>query len=314
MAHTWKHQGVLLGLGIALLGGCGGEKDKGPVIDKAAAEKTIADLHDHVALISAYVPYLRNPEKEKREAYSPPRRPDVLQTAFYACNEIRHSANVARQAAAASSSQLSKDLVNPIIEVTKICADPRDPEVIEKCAASVKALDAELEKAAGKASSVGAAGKFPRIAADYVDDKARAAIANFLKAIGPNEPEKAYLAKIGDAAASAEDVQNACAAASGEHQSIETGMAAVGEELRKLAVHHRLALESQCNRLGYADGAQKGILLCEKDKKGSECTSGCGRGKKVLEDGIPAAAFAKLPEQFQEYCVEDEDKDKGKTK
>jgi hypothetical protein len=305
VAQTWKLQVAVAGVGLALLGGCGGKKTEGPVVDKAAAETAVTEMRDHVALIAVYLPYLRDPEKEKREAYSPPRRPDVLQAAFYACNEIRHTANIARQVAARSSSPIAKELADPMTEVAKICADPRDPEVIARCAASIKSLDAALEKAAGKASATGSTTKFPRVAPDFVDDKARAAIANFLKAIGPNEPEKKYLAMIGDGSATPEAVRSACDAASAEHQGIETAMAPIGEELRKLAVHHRLALESQCNRLGYADGATLGVETCKKDKKGTECTSGCGRSKKVLDDGIPAAAFAKLAELYQEFCVED---------
>jgi hypothetical protein len=303
---------LVLGAGLVLACGSGKNANTGP--DKTAYETAISELKEPVGLIAAYVPHLRNPDNEQPPRFFPKRRPDVLNAGLYAANEIRHAANIARQQGERSPSVVSKELAVPMLEVAKGCADPKEPEQIDKCMAVVKTLDQALEQAAGKAKAAGAGAPFPRVKPESVTDKAKATIVSFLKAIGPGPAEKEYLAKLSNDATTADDIIAACEAASAEAKATEDEVTKVGEEIRKVAVHHRLAMESLCNHLGAAAFAQAGLEACRKDKekhaikKSSECLSACGRVRKTVDDGVPAAAFSKLGADWDELCKEDEDK------
>jgi hypothetical protein len=301
-------------LGAGLVVACSGGKNATTGPDKAAYDTAINELKEPVGLIAGYVPHLRNPDKEEPPRFLPKRRPDVLNSAFYAANEIRHAANTGRQQAERSASVISKELAGPLLEVAKGCADPKEPEQIDKCAATIKALDQALEQTAGKAKAAGASAPFPRINPESVTDKAKTRMASFLKAIGPGPGEKDFLAKLSNDATTAEDIFAACEGASAEAKATEDEVTKVGEEIRKVAVHHRLAQESLCNHLGAAAFAQAGLEACRKDKekraikKSGECLSACGRVRKTVDDGVPAAAFSKLGADWDELCKEDDEK------
>jgi hypothetical protein len=303
-----------LGLGALLLVACSGGKNANTGPDKAAYETAMSELKEPIGLIAGYLPQLRNPDKEKPPRFLPERRPDILNTGFYAANEIRHAANTGRQQAERSASVVSKELAAPLLEVAKGCADPKEPEQIDKCAATVKALDQALEQTAGKAKAAGVSAPFPRINPESVTDKAKASMASFLKAIGPGAAEKDFLAKLSNDATTAEEIFAACEGASAEAKATEDEVTKVGEEIRKVAVHHRLFQESLCNHLGAAAFAQAGLDACRKDKekrapkKSSECLSACGRVRKTVDDGVPAAAFSKLGADWDELCKEDAEK------
>jgi hypothetical protein len=301
-------------LGVVVLVGCSGGKNTNQGPDKAAYETAIGELKEPVGLIAAYVPYLRNPDNEEPPRFFPKRRPDVQNAAFYACNEIRHAANTGRQQAERSASVVSKELAAPMLEVAKGCADPKEPEQIDQCAKAVKALDQALEQTAGKSTAAGVSTPFPRVGPGSVTDKAKAAIVSFLKAIGPGPAEKDYLSKLANDATSSDDIIAACEGASAEAKATEDEVTKVSEDIRKVAVHHRLALESLCNHLGAANFAMNALDACRKDKekhaikKSSECLSACGRVRKTVDDGVPAAAFSRLAADWDELCKEDEPK------
>jgi hypothetical protein len=307
--RSLTHRTAIIALAAGLLGACTGSKGQvNP--NKAAFESAIEATKDSIGLIAAYAPHLRNPAKETPGPYAPKRTTDIEQASYYAANEIRHAANRARQQVESSSADGVKALGAPLLKVAQVCADLKEPEQIDACVAAVQALDGALDQASKQAASAGVTAPFPRVAPASITDKAKASIAPFLKGIGPSDAEKDYLAKVPNAGASADDLLTACSAAAGEGKAIADEVQKVSEEMRKVAVHHYLAIESQCNRHGLANSAALGLEIClkEKEKKlpkpSTDCLSACGKVKKVVDDGVPAATFANLGAQYQELCEE----------
>ncbi len=299
---------ALAGLVLALaltsgLGGCG--KGQNPADEQAAAEKSaheaaIADLKQPIAIIAAYVPYARYPEGTDK--YTPQRHPDLDKSTLAAANEIRYAANKARQKLEVSSANATKDLQGALKAVTEACADAVEPGTLTKCAGTVKALDAALEKTGAAAAAMGVAGKYPRVAPESVTDEARAAIAPFLKAKGPAAAETAYVAKRSDPKASPADVMGACQAAQGDADDAARNFEKADEPIRLVAVTRKMARDSQCRRLDELQNLGKDLIDCRKKTKSTECRIVCGKVKNWIDDGLPAAAFTPVEKDYADIC------------
>jgi hypothetical protein len=288
----------------AALGGCGkgdkpevtGERDG----EKHAHEAAIADLRQPIALIAGYTPYAHYPENPDK--YFPVRHPDWEKSTLLAANEIRYAANKARQKLEASSAEATKGVQAALGAVTGACADADDPDKLAKCTAAVTGLDAALEKASTVASVMGVTGKYPRIAPDSVTDEARTAMASFLKARGPGPNEKTFIEKRSDAKATPAEVMAACQSADDDASSAAQAFQKADEPVRLVAATRKMALDSQCRRLGEIDGLAKELAGCRKKPKSADCKATCGKMKIWVDDGFPAAAFAPVAKDFADIC------------
>lgn len=306
---------TVLGLGLALaastLTGCK-KDDADKPSDKDTYAKVLGVVKDPVAVISVYLPYLD--PKPLAGKYAPTRRPDFDRSATFAANGIRHAANGARQKLQAETSAIANALAEPFVAVTKACADLPDLESSAKCKTAVQALDAALQDAAGKATAAGLADAFPRIGAPAVNDVAKKEVAPLVQAMGGGKAELAFYATLEDAAATAQRVVDACQASEEEATGNMRAVEKIDEEVRKVAAVHREMLKAVCARVARADKARADLDSCvqEKEKKKvlskereDECRLVCTAGKAAIEEGIPAAAYAKIPELYQQLCVQD---------
>jgi len=249
-----------------------------------------------VAIIAAYLPHLAAPDGKDR--FASKRRADLEKAAQAAANEIRFAANGARQRIDGSAAT-TKDLVAALGAVSAACTDAADPAAVEKCTASVKALDGVLQKT----EAAGGTAKLPRVAPEAVTDEARAATAPLLRARGPGAAEKAYVEKRADEKVAVSDLVTACQAAAEEAGGTAKAFEKAEEPLRLVAVTHKMALDSQCNGLNTAETVRKELQDCRKKAKSSECAIVCGKTKTIVDDGVPAAAFSVLEKDYADICA-----------
>ncbi len=277
--------------------------------DKEAYQKAIADTKDMIGVISAFLPHLE--PKPGTGKYAPQRRPDLDRGATFAGNAIRSAANRARQKLQGEGTAVATALAEPFIAVTKACADAQDSEAAAKCKSSVNALDAALQEASSKATAAGATESFPRVGAAAIGEAGKKELGPLLTAMGGGKDETAFYAKLEDAAASAQDVVNACQAAEDEGTVNMKAVEKIDEEARKTAAVHREMIKAVCARVGRADAARAGLASCleEKEKKKKlgkereeECVLVCTAGKAAVDEGIPAATFSKIPGLYKDFC------------
>ena len=308
-------RGMQLGTSLAGLGfvvavvACGKGEDAGKGSDKETYQQAIVQVKEPVAVIAAYLAYLE--PKALAGKYAPTRRPDFDRSATFAGNGIRHGANTARQKLQASSSPVLLALAEPFVAVTRACADLPGIEGSLKCKTAVQALDAALQDAAGKAAAAGVADPFPRVADSAISDAAKKEIAPLVQAMGSGKEELSFYAKLEDPAATAQIIVDACQAAEDEGTTNMKAVEKIDEEVRKVAAVHREMIKATCARVGRADKARAELDSClqEKEKKkvlskerDEECRLICSGGKAAIEEGLPAAAFAKIPELYKELC------------
>jgi hypothetical protein len=295
---------ALEGLLVVLcLAGCGKSNtgDEAAEAAKKAHAAAIPALKQPLALISVYAPYARFPEGADK--YAPARHSDIDKYTECAANEIRYAANKAKQKLEMDADGATKDLQNAFKAITEACADATEPGSLVKCTTALTALDASLEKTGAAATALGVPGKYPRVGPESITDEARAAIAPFLRAKGPGDAEKAYVAKRADPAAAVSDVQGACAAADADAAAAMSAFEKADEPIRLVAVTRKLALDSQCRRLDEIQGLSRDVTDCRKKKaKSTECKIVCGKAKNALEVGLPAAVFAPLEKDVADIC------------
>jgi hypothetical protein len=260
----------------------------------------------------AWTPPPRRPPPRRRRTKRPSptssspsrssRRTPPTRTTPTTPTSIRYAANKARQKLEVSSADATKDLQGALRVVTTACADAVEVDMLAKCRDAVKALDASLDKTGAAAAALGVAGKYPRVAPDAVTDEARTQIASFLKARGPGAAEKAYIDKRNDAKASPTDVIAACEAAQGDASAAAMTFEKADEPIRLVGVTRKMAMDSQCRRLGELDALSKDLTGCKKKAKSTECKIVCGKVKTWLDDGLPAAAFTPIQKDYGDIC------------
>ena len=301
---------ILLTMSSAVVA-CGSDETL-PVDDKTAYEDATKLLSEKVALISLYQPHLDLPKPQK---YDPSKRTDLNRACAHAANEIRHAANGARQRLGRSTNASIKELAGAFAEVSKICADLEgNPEELAKCKDAVNVLDGKLQDHASKASKAGATAKFPRVAPEFVTDRARESIKLFLQAKGPGPQEKKYLDSRRDPKAAPADITMGCDAAAQEAQVTMDLMAKSGnEDVRKVSAHHKAAVDGQCNRVKDSASLLGGLQTCKereddvkKDEElQAECKLACSKVKGRIDDGVRAAAFEPMGELYEYVCADE---------
>ncbi|MBM4376495.1 MAG: hypothetical protein FJ095_15545 [Deltaproteobacteria bacterium] len=309
-----KRIATVLGLSLALaatVAACKKSDDEKPS-DKDTYAKVLGFVKDPVALVSIYLPYLE--PKPLAGKYAPTRRPDFDRSATFAANGIRHAANNARQKLQAESSSIAAGLAEPFVAVTRACADLPDLEAAGKCKTAVQALDAVLQDVSSKAAAAGLAEAFPRVGAAAINDTAKKEVAPLVQAMGGGKAELGFYATLENSEATAQAVVDGCQSAEEEGTANMRAVEKIDEEVRKVAAVHREMLKAVCARVARADKARADLDSCvqEKEKKkvlskerDEECRLVCTAGKAAVEEGIPAAAYAKIPELYQKLCVDD---------
>ncbi len=305
-----------LAIGLLALGAC--DKGGGDTAskDKEAYQKAIGDVKEMIGVISAFLPHLDT--KPGTSKYAPQRRPDIDREATFAGNGIRSAANRAKQKLQGEGTPVANALAESFVPVAKACADAQDPEAAGKCKAAVNALDAALQEASGKATAAGVTESFPRVGAGAINDAGKKEVGPLVTAMGGGKDETAFYAKLEDASASAQDVVSGCQAAEEEGTVNMKAVEKIDEEVRKVAAVHREMIKAVCARVGRADVARSGLESClqEKEKKKKlskdreeECNLTCTAGKAAIDEGIPAATFAKIADLYKDFCEKDQ-KDK----
>lgn len=285
---------------LALAAGCGSGVDEKAEAEKKALDAAATAIVEPVGLISAYRPHLAPPDD--KVPYAPKRHADLDRAMGAAANEIRHAANAARQNVERAGAAGTKDLEAALKGVTAVCMDTQEPEVVAKCATAVTALDAALEKAEAARTAAGAAKPVPRIAPASITADAKKAVDSFLRARGSGPAEATFVAKRADASAAVADVVAACQAAGSEAEATQKQFERADEPIRLVAVTHKMAIDSQCNKMNAAETLRKEVLDCKKKAKSSECKVTCGKAKVMIDDGVPAAAFESFPKEYAEIC------------
>lgn len=294
---------ICLPLSLALLAGCGpSDAEKKAEAEKKAFDTAAASLVEPVGLISGYRPHLAPPDDTIK--YAPKRHADLDRAMGAAANEIRHAANAARQALERAGAEGTKDLETALKGVTGVCTDSQEAEIVAKCAAAVKGLDTALEQADQRRTAAGAATKIPRIAPESITADAKKAVESFLRAKGSGPAEAEFVKKRADASATAADVIAACQTAVSEAEATQKQFERADEPIRLVAVTHKMAVESQCNKLGATDQLRKEVGECKKKAKSSECKIACGKAKALIDEGVPAATFEAFPKEYAEICKE----------
>lgn len=291
---------LALVLGLAACGKGDDGAAAAAAAEKKAHEDAIADLKQPMALIAGYSPYAHYPEHPDK--YFPARHPDWEKSTLLAANEIRYAANKARQKLETSSAKATQDVQAALRTVTQACADADDTDKLAKCDGAVKALDGALEKATAAASTMGVAGKYPRVAPDAVTEEAKTAMATFLKARGPGGAEKAFVEKRNDAKATPADVATACATAQGDADGAAMAYEKADEPIRLVAATRKMAMDSQCRRIGELQNLSKDLLDCKKKPTTTECKIVCGKVLNWITEGFPAAAFAGIQKDHADIC------------
>ena len=293
---------LLLALTVAACGKGDDGAAAAVAAEKAAHETAITDLKQPVALISGYSPYARYPESPGK--YFPARHPDLEKSTLLAANETRYAANKARQKLEAVSSKATEALQAALSAVTQACADADEPGKLTKCTDSVKALDGALEKTGAAATALGVAGKYPRIAPESVTDEARTAMATFLKARGPGGNEKSFADKRSDPKLTPADITTACQTAQDDAAAAAQTYEKADEPIRLVAATRKMAMDSQCRRIGEITNLARDLDECKKKTKAksTECKVICGKVKVWVDDGFPAAAFEPIAKDFADIC------------
>ncbi len=268
--------------------------------EKKAHEAAIADLKQPIALIAGYSPYSRYPEHPDK--YFPVRHPDWEKSTICAANEVRYAANKARQKLETSTAKATVDLQAALRTVTQACADAEDQDKLAKCNDAVKALDASLDKTNAAAAALGVTAKYPRIAPDAVTDEARTAMSAFLKARGPGPAEKTFADKRSDPKVTPTDIAAACQAADDDASSAAQAYEKADEPIRLVAATRKMAMDSQCRRIGEISNLSKDLADCRKKPKSADCKVVCGKMKIWVEDGYPAAAFVPVTKDYEDIC------------
>ena len=298
-----KYSTALMAVAAFTAAACNG--DKAAVDDKAAYEALINDIKERVGLISVYVEHLDKPKPQK---YDPEKRTDLDRAAQYAANEIRHAANGASQKVAKSKSEGIKALTAVLDNVSRTCAEVEGDEQVGKCRDAVSALDAALQEHASKASAAGVTAKFPRIAPEFITEKAKVALAMFNEARGPGPVEAKYLEQRRDTKVTPDELASACEAGAAEATATLNKMEKTGDaEIRKVAAHHKAALDGQCNRMKDAASLVSTIVQCMATEKKDEemeaaCRLACSKIRGRVERGIPTAGLERLSKDYEEGC------------
>jgi hypothetical protein len=97
-------------------------------------------------------------------------------------------------------------------------------------------------------------------------------------------------------------VIDACRAAATETEQVANTYEKADEPIRILSATHNMSVGSQCNALAAVETVQKEVVACKKKPTASECNVSCGKAKTILDEGIPAAAFASLAKEHAEIC------------
>ncbi len=305
-------------LTIAFFSGCNGADTKADgAPTKEDYDKAITALIEPIGLISAYLPYLENPEdKEKGQKYAPKRRYDEVKAAFHAANEIRHTTNGARQQFKRAKNKVLNTISPELTKVTKACASPDEMPAVERCEKQVLELNKMLEKLAGEAKAAGATGKFPTVGPDAVTETAKKKLAPYKEALGPGKAELIHWATLKDEKATTTDVLSNCKVAHQEAEAVWKSFEKADPEVRKLAAIHMLAVKAQCDQATVTDGVLMGVRTCaekysdENKKKIEEeeeqaCKLACANAKTRIKIGLEAAAFAPLEKEYEELCLRD---------
>ncbi len=297
---------------VMILLACGKSEPTAANPEKEAYEKAITHVKAPVAIISAFLTHLE--PKSLPGKYAPTRRPDFDRSATFAGNGMRHAANAARQKLQAESAQVSVALAEPFVAVARACADLPGSEGATLCKAAVLALDAALQDAAGKATAAGVTDRFPRVSEEFLSEVAKKEVAPLVQAMGGGKVELEFYAKLENSAATAQNIVDGCQAAEDEATANIKALEKVGEEVRKVAAVHREMLKAVCARVGRADKARAALESClqEKEKKKvlskdreEDCRLVCTGGKAAIDEGLPAAAFTKIPDFYKELCEKD---------
>ena len=304
MQSTLGHALAVAAIGLVLGEGCNSAGDAGGAdAAKKAHEAAIVEMKQPIAMISAYLPHVRQPEPTS--PYMPKRRSDVEKASLAASAEVRHAANGAKQKLERVARDATKDLQTALEAVATACTEATEPEKQEQCAKSAEALEPVLQKADAAAAAAGA-GKYPHVAPESITDEAKKAIASLLRAKGPGPAEKEYFAKRLDPNATAADVLTACQTAQGEIDAMAKAYEKADEPIRLVAVTHKMSLDSQCNNLNGVENMRREMEGCKKPGKGKtpECKLVCSKVKAIVAEGVPAAAFAPLGKEYDETCDE----------
>ena len=263
--------------------GCG-NKDKEAAHDEANTEKmaheaAIAVLKQPIALIAGYSPYARFPEPTGK--FFPARHIDLDKSTLCAANEIRYAANQARQKLEVSRANATKDIQAALRGVTGACAEADEAEKLGKCADAVKALDIALERASSAAAAMGVGAKYPRVAPEAVTVEARAAMASFLKARGPSANESAFVQKRNDPSASPADVLAACQSAQEAADAAAQAYEKADEPIRLVAVTRKMALDTQCRRLGERRWIEQGPARLPQESQDTGLQDCLRKGRRL---------------------------------
>ena len=301
MKPTYRMTLAAMGLFVVAAAGCKGNNE---AAEKAAAEKKAleaaqAEVNKSVGLISAYLPYMSDPGA--KEKYATKRRNDMQRATELAATEIRHVANGARQRVDKGDSAATKALSEAFAAISTACTDANEQPKLDACTAKIKALDEALGKFEAAGTAVGLTAKVPRVGPAAVTDDAKKAIASYVKARGPGQAESAFFAKCADEKATVTAVIEACRAAATETEQVANAYEKADEPIRVLSATHNMSVGAQCNALTAVETVQKEVVACKK-KKTPECNTSCAKAKTILDDGIPAAAFATLPTEYADSC------------
>lgn len=303
MDRARNHTFLLFSCALAFAAGCGpSEAEQKAEAEKKALDAAASSLVEPVGLISAYRPHLAPPDD--KAPYFPKRHADLDRAMGAAANEIRHAANAARQNLERAGAAGTKDLETALKNVTAVCTDTQEAEVVAKCATAVTALEAALKKAEEARTAAGAATKIPQLAQDSITAEAKKSLDRLLRAKGSGKAEAEYVKKRADPSALSAEVISACQAAAAEAEETQRQLERADEPIRLVAVTHKMMLDTQCSKLGQAETLRKEVGDCKKNPKTSECKISCGKSKNLIDDGLPAATFEPFAKEYTEICKE----------
>lgn len=293
-----------------MVAGCGNDENAGGGPTKQDYEDAAKEMADGIGLISLYVPYLDAPKAEGK--YDPrPTARDVQPRKERAADAIRLAAHEMRQR---GKSKVTKALGDALASVSRACTRAEGDEAIKKCKDAVNALDVELEKQAKAGSEAGATAKIPRIGPEAATETAKKKFEPFRKALGPTPKEVETLTALNDAKANIDKMIADCDAAAEEQKAVEKTYEGVDEELRKLAVKHRFAIEAICRIVKRIEASKAELKPCEEidkerdEKKWGEaqCPLACSKAEGYIkEPGIPSAAQEDFDGYYKKVCIEE---------
>ncbi len=289
---------------VAPLGACGEGED--PNAAKKDYEAAAIDLTEPIGEMAAYLPYLETPKADGK--YDPrPAARDVGPRKERAANAIRFAAAAARQR---SKTEAVKQLGPALADVGRGCTRAEEDDAVKKCKDAINALDAELEKLGKAASEAGATAKIPRIGPEAITPKSKKELEPYLRALGPTPKEVVTLKALNDKSTDVAQFLITCDEAAEEQKLVEKTFEGKDEELRKLAVKHRFAIEAVCRAVRRVDALQAELKPCEEKKNidTPECKLACSKGKNILEEGMPAAAQETFPDYYKGICEEEDGK------